>query len=891
MKEITRRPLTEIPKVYDPAAEEGRWYDFWEKKGFFRPEVNPEKPPFTIVIPPPNITGSLHMGHALNNTLQDILIRRRRMQGYEALWLPGTDHASIATEVKVEEWLAQEGTSKEEIGREAFLQRAWEWREKYGSTIVRQLKKLGSSCDWSRERFTLDEGCSRAVIEVFVRLFEKGLIYRGDYITNWCPDCQTVISDIEVEHEEKMGHLWHIKYPLKDGSGHVTVATTRPESMLGDTSVAVNPGDDRYQGFIGKTVILPIVGREIPIIADEYVNPAFGTGAVKVTPAHDPNDFDMGERHNLPKVVVIGRDGRMTAEAGRYQGMDRFECRRALVEDLKEQGFLLEIKDHTHAVGHCYRCQSVVEPLVTTQWFVRMKPLAEPAIEAVKNGEITFVPERFTKVYLNWMENIRDWCISRQLWWGHRIPAWYCRKCGEITVARQAPDGCAICGSARLEQDPDVLDTWFSSALWPFSTLGWPEETPELGYFFPTGVLVTAYDIIFFWVARMIFSSLEYTGKRPFHTVLIHGLVRAADGRKMSKSLGNGIDPLDIIDQYGADALRFSLVTGLTPGNDMRFYMEKVEGARNFANKLWNAARFVLMNLEDFDPDTGGPDAAELSLADRWIISRYNRVIGEVDRLIDGYELGEAARSVYDFLWNEYCDWYIELAKPRLYGKEDPAGRRATQATLHRVLEGTLRLLHPFMPFVTEAIWQNLPHAGASIMVAPWPRSSEGEIDESAERAMAIIIEATRALRNLRAEFGVAPGKRAEATLIAIDSEAEAILREQAAYIQSLTTADLTVVPAGGKRPAQTVAQITSNAEIHLSLKGLIDLEREIERLNKDLQQTEAELEKSQRKLSNEGFLSKAAPEIVERERGRATELAAKARRLQERLALFDQMR
>ena len=710
-KSVADAPEANIPKVYDPGAVEEKWYRFWEENQLFHAEVNPDKQPYSIVIPPPNVTGQLHMGHALDNALQDILIRWRRMQGYNTLWMPGTDHAGIATQIKVEENLAKEGLSRYDLGREAFIERVWQWKQQYGSRILNQLKRLGASCDWQRERFTMDEGCSQAVREVFVSLYEKGLIYQGNRITNWCPRCNTALSDIEVEHEDRPGHLYHVRYPVEGEAGrYVTVATTRPETILGDSGVAVHPDDERYSDVVGKKLILPLLGRKLPVVADSYVDPAFGTGAVKVTPAHDPNDFEMGLRHNLPQIVVINLDGTMSADCGKYAGMDRYQCRKALVADLEAAGYLVKIDDHNHAVGQCQRCTTVVEPLISRQWFVKMAPLAKPAIEAVESGRISFVPERFTKIYTNWLENIRDWCISRQIWWGHRIPAWYCQACGEVTVSRDTVDACPKCGGA-VEQDPDVLDTWFSSALWPFSTMGWPQQTAELRQFYPTSVLVTGYDIIFFWVARMIFMGLEFQQEIPFRHVFIHGLVRDSQGRKMSKSLGNGIDPLEVIEQYGADTLRFTLVTGNTPGNDMRFYWERVESSRNFANKIWNASRFVLMNLDGFDPQAApGP----LTLADRWILSRYATTVAAVTDNLDKFELGEAARAIYEFIWSEFCDWYIELAKSRLYDKENQAARATAQYVLWYVLGNTMKLLHPFMPFLTEEIWQHLPHEGKS---------------------------------------------------------------------------------------------------------------------------------------------------------------------------------
>ncbi len=928
--------MSNIPTTYNPKEVEDRWYQWWEEQGYFRAEADRSKEPFSIVIPPPNVTGQLHMGHALDNTIQDILIRFRRLRGNPTLWLPGTDHAGLATQIKVEEELRKEGLSRHDLGREAFVDRVWEWKEKYGSTIINQLKKLGASCDWSRERFTMDEGCSRAVREVFVRLYEKGLIYRDNYIVNWCPHCHTALSDIEVEHEDANGRMHYIRYPLENGQGFITVATTRPETMLGDTAVAVNPSDDRYRGLIGQFLVLPMVGRRIPIIGDDYVESEFGTGAVKITPAHDPNDFEMGRRHNLPEVRVIGPDGRMTAEAGAaYAGLDRYDCRGKLLGDLQAGGYLAEIKEHAMSIGSCQRCATVVEPLISTQWFVRMKPLAGPAMEIVKNGTVQFVPERFIKIYLNWLENIRDWCISRQIWWGHRIPAWYCEDCGEMVVAVEWPERCPKCASQRLEQDPDALDTWFSSALWPFSTMGWPEKTEDLAYFYPTSVLVTGYDIIFFWVARMIFMGLEFTGREPFKYVFIHGLVRDSQGRKMSKSLGNGIDPLDVIRDYGADTLRFTLVTGNSPGNDMRFYWERVEASRNFANKLWNASRFVMMNLEDFDPaqplgnrpdgwepplteaaaaGAGGAGATSvgatsagaevgsgLALADRWILSRCNQAAHDVGRLLERFELGEAARVIYDFLWDEFCDWYIELVKPRLYGGNqggdgpgdsgpvDPAAlasRRAAQATLRYVLDQTLRMLHPFMPFITEAIWQALPHRGESVMVSAWPEYRDDLNFPEAERHLALAREVIKSIRNLRAEMNVPPGKKAEIILRPLSEEAQASLGLTAAHIKHLGYgSDLRILAPGAAKPEQAVAAVASGAEVYLPLKDLVDVEKETARLTKDREAALRDLEKLRAKLGNESFLAKAPPEVVDKDRAREVELTKRIKAIDERLA------
>ena len=749
----------DLAKQYDPKDVEDRIYKFWLDGKYFHAKCDPDKKPYTIVIPPPNITGQLHMGHALDNTLQDILIRYRRMQGYDALWLPGTDHASIATEAKIVEAMRKEGITKEDIGREGFLKRAWEWKEKFGGRIIEQLKKMGSSCDWDRERFTMDEGCSKAVKEVFVNLYNKGLIYRGERIVNWCPHCLTSISDAEVEYEDQAGHFWHLRYPFKDGSGYLELATTRPETMLGDTAVAVNPNDERYKDIVGKTLILPIVHREIPVIADDYVEMDFGTGCVKITPAHDPNDFEVGLRHNLEVIDTFTDDAHIKPEWGKYAGMDRMEARKAIVEDLEKEGAIVKIEDYSHNVGVCYRCHSSIEPKVSKQWFVKMEPLAKPAIDCVKNGEVKFVPERFDKTYYHWMENIKDWCISRQLWWGHRIPAWYCDECGEVVVSKETPTVCPKCGCNHLTQDPDTLDTWFSSALWPFSTLGWPDKTPELAHYFPTSTLVTGYDIIFFWVARMIFSSVENMHERPFDTVFIHGIVRDAQGRKMSKSLGNGIDPLIVIDEYGADALRFTLATGNSPGNDMRFSDEKVGASRNFANKLWNAARFILMNLGEDEKAPHIPD--ELALEDKWILSLFNKLTKEVTDNLDKFELGIAVQKLYDFIWDVFCDWYIEISKIRLNSGDEKAAQTARDMLVY-IMSNTLKLLHPFMPFITEEIWQTLPHEGESIMISQWPVYKD-EYDFSVEeQEMDRIMEAVRAIRNRRAEMNVPPSKKAK---------------------------------------------------------------------------------------------------------------------------------
>ncbi|MBA1334440.1 MAG: Valyl-tRNA synthetase [Firmicutes bacterium] len=853
---------------YNPKDFEDRLYQWWVDEGFFTPEVDESKKPFTIVIPPPNITGQLHMGHALDNTIQDILIRWNRMKGVPTLWLPGTDHASIATEVKIVEKMAEEGLTKQDLGRERFLERAWEWKEEFGGRIIEQLKKLGSSCDWTRERFTMDEGCSEAVKEFFVSLYERGLIYRGDRIINWCPTCKTSLSDAEVEHQEKEGNFWYIKYPLKESQDFVVVATTRPETMLGDTCVAVHPEDPRYSKYIGKTIILPLMGREIPIVADAHVDVEKGTGAVKVTPGHDPNDFEIGERHGVEKIRIMNDDGTLNARAGKYQGMDRYEARKAVIRDLESQGLLLKTEEIKHSVGHCYRCDTVVEPLISMQWFVRMRPLAEPAIEAVKSGRIRFVPQRFDKIYFHWMENIKDWCISRQLWWGHRIPAYYCGECGETIVSREEPKECSKCGSQRLEQDPDTLDTWFSSGLWPFSTLGWPEKTGDLEYFYPTSVLVTGYDIIFFWVARMIVSGLDQMEEIPFKDVLIHGLVRDSEGRKMSKSLGNGIDPLEIIEEYSADALRFTLATGNAPGNDMRFYMERVEASSNFANKLWNASRFVLMNLEGLDTDGSeqGIQELPLELSDRWILSRYNNLVKEVTESIEKYELGLAAQKLYDFIWSEYCDWYIELVKYRLYG-DNNASREAAQKTLCYVLDRVLRLLHPFMPFVTEEIWQHVPHEGKTITLARLPEY-QGSLDNpEAEKDMGLVMDAIRAVRNIRAQMDVAPSRKARIIVVAEDAETRGVFERNKPYIEKLASASGVSVMEGKEGiPGDAVAAVIEGAEVFIPLDELVDIDREIDRLEKERERLEQELQRVTGKLSNRGFLDKAPRDVIEAE-------------------------
>lgn len=873
----------QLSTTYNPQAVEDKWYQRWEESGYFKAETKDGAKPFSIVMPPPNVTGSLHLGHALDNTLQDILTRWHRMMGDDTLWLPGTDHAGIATQAKVEEQLAKEGLTKHDLGREGFLERAWEWKRQYGSRITKQLRKLGTSCDWSRERFTMDEGCSKAVQEVFVRLYEKGLIYQGNYIINWCPKCQTTISDIEVEHEPRKGNIWHLRYPIIGSSDYIVVATTRPETMLGDTAVAVHPEDERYQHLIGQKVMLPLMERPIPIIADEYVEREFGTGAVKITPSHDPNDFEMGLRHNLEQICVLDRQGYMNEQAGHYQGLSREEARIQIVQDLEALELLEKVEEHENAVGHCYRCDTIIEPMVSKQWFVKMEPLAKPAIQAVKEGKISFVPERFTKIYLGWLENIRDWCISRQLWWGHRIPVWYCQDCGEIICQKEPPRSCPKCGSSKLEQDPDVLDTWFSSGLWPFSTLGWPEDTSDLATYYPTSVLVTGRDIIFFWVARMIFMGLEFRNEEPFREVFIHGLVLDAQGRKMSKSLGNGIDPIEVIDQYGADTLRFMLITGNTPGNDLRFQNERLEATRNFANKIWNASRFALMNLEDYQEEEFNP---EYELADRWIISRYQKAAQEVTRNLERYDLGEAARVVYEFIWNEFCDWYIEMVKPRLYGKESAISRKTAQFVLATTLRQTMELLHPFMPFITEEIWQHLPHQGETIMRSAWNSGEESLIDEEAEREMNTISDVIKAIRNLRSEMNVPPGKKAEAILLAQDQETVDILQKGQKYIANLGSIEqLTVKLTEATKPEQAVTAIVSGVEVYLPLKGLVDLEKEIARLEKELASLEKEISRLNGKLSNEGFISKAPQEVVAKEKEKLVDYETKKVAVLERIS------
>lgn len=879
--------MKELAKTYDPKGMEDRIYEKWLEKKYFHAEVDRSKKPFTIVIPPPNVTGRLHMGHALDETLQDILIRYKRMQGYNALWIPGTDHASISTEVKVTNQLKEEGIDKKELGREGFLKRAWQWKEEYGGAIINQLKKLGSSCDWDRERFTMDEGCSEAVLEVFIRLYEKGYIYKGSRIINWCPVCKTSISDAEVLHEEQAGHFWHINYPIKDSDRFVEIATTRPETMLGDTALAVNPEDERYQDIIGKTVVLPLVGREIPVIADAYVDKEFGTGVVKITPAHDPNDFEVGRRHNLPEINILNDDATINENGGKYAGMDRYEARKLIVEELKEQGLLVKVADHSHNVGTHDRCGTTVEPLIKQQWFVKMEELAKPAIEAVKNGELTFVPERFDKIYLHWLENIRDWCISRQLWWGHRIPAYYCDDCGELAVAREEPSVCPKCGGTHFTQDPDTLDTWFSSALWPFSTLGWPKQTEDLDYFYPTDVLVTGYDIIFFWVIRMVFSGYEQTGKSPFHHVLIHGLVRDSLGRKMSKSLGNGIDPLEIIEKYGADALRFTLVTGNAPGNDMRFYMERVEASRNFANKVWNASRFIMMNMEKAEI----PESMDLELltgADKWILSKANTLAGDVTANMDRFELGIAVQKLYDFIWEEFCDWYIEMVKPRLYQEEDGT-KAAALWTLRTVLVNALKLLHPYMPFITEEIFRNLT-GEESIMISAWPEYKEEWAFEADELSVERIKEAVRGIRNVRSEMNVPPSRKASVIVVSHKEEVRSIFEKGLIFFATLAYAGEVTIQADKTGISEdAVSALITDGAVYMPFSDLVDMEKELERLKKEEERLTKELARVNGMLGNEKFISRAPQSKIDEEKEKLKKYSQMMEQVKERLAALSE--
>ena len=879
----------EMEKTYNPAAIEEKIYDRWLQKKYFHAEVDRSKKPFTIVMPPPNITGQLHMGHALDNTMQDILIRCKRMQGYEALWQPGTDHASIATEVKIINKMKEEGISKEELGREGFLEKAWEWKEEYGGRIIKQLKKLGSSADWDRERFTMDEGCSKAVEEVFCKLHEKGYIYKGSRIINWCPVCKTSISDAEVEHVEQVGHFWHIKYPVAGEPGRfIEIATTRPETLLGDTAVAVHPEDERYMDLIGKNVILPLVGREIPVVGDLHADKDKGTGAVKITPAHDPNDFEVGKRHNLPEINVMNDDGTINKLGGKYAGLDRYEARKQIVADLDAQGYLCGIEDITHAVGTHDRCKTTVEPMIKPQWFVAMEEMAKPAINAIKTGELKFVPESYSKTYLHWLENIRDWCISRQLWWGHRIPAYYCDECGEIVVSKGMPSVCPKCGCTHFTQDPDTLDTWFSSALWPFSTLGWPEKTEELDYFYPTDVLVTGYDIIFFWVIRMVFSGYEQTGKAPFHTVLIHGLVRDSQGRKMSKSLGNGIDPLEVIDKYGADALRLTLITGNAPGNDMRFYWERVESSRNFANKVWNASRFMLMNFEQAAEkgiSIDGVSLADLTQADKWILSKMNRLTKDVTENIDKYELGIAVSKIYDFIWEEFCDWYIEMVKPRLYNDEDKT-KAAALWTLKTVLINALKLLHPYMPFITEEIFCNVQNEEESIMISKWPEYKDEWNFQEDEKAVELIKEAVRGIRNTRTGMNVPPSRKAKVFVVSESEEVRNIFENSKAFFATLGYASEVAVQSDKTGIAEdAVSVLIHQAALYMPFADLVDIDKEIERLTKEEDKMNKEIKRAQGMLSNPKFVDKAPADKVQAEKDKLEKYTQMLAQIQERLA------
>ena len=884
--------MRELSKTYDPKDIEDRLYKFWQDKKYFHATVRPEKKPYTIVIPPPNITGQLHMGHALDNTLQDILIRFKRMQGYEALWLPGTDHASIATEAKIVEAMKKEGITKEDLGREKFLERAWEWKKQYGGRIVSQLKKMGSSCDWDRERFTMDEGCNKAVKEVFVNLYNKGLIYRGNRIVNWCPHCLTTISDAEVNYEDQAGHFWHLRYPYADGSGYIEMATTRPETMLGDTAVAVNPNDERYKDCVGKMITLPLVGRQIPVIADDYVDMEFGTGVVKITPAHDPNDFEVGLRHNLQVINVLTADAKIVDDYPKYAGMDRYEAREAIVKDLQACGALTEIEDYSHNVGTCYRCNTTIEPRVSMQWFVKMEPLAGPAIDAVKQGKTKFVPEHFDKTYYHWLENIRDWCISRQLWWGHRIPAFYCDCCGKMVVTKEDSAVCPKCGKP-MRQDPDTLDTWFSSALWPFSTLGWPDNTDELKYFYPTSTLVTGYDIIFFWVIRMMFSGIEHMGEVPFKTVLIHGLVRDSQGRKMSKSLGNGIDPLEVIDKYGADALRFTLVTGNAPGNDMRFYWERVEASRNFANKVWNASRFIMMNMEQMGEDgkVTSIDMSTLTDADRWILSKANDLVKAVTENMENFDLGIAVGKIYDFIWEEFCDWYIEMVKPRLYG-EDMTSKKAAIWTLRTVLTTSLKLLHPYMPFVTEEIYRTLKDAegaadeNTSIMISDWPTYDGAFAFQKEEEAVELIKTAVTAMRAIRTEMNVAPSRKAKVYVVGADAKVRDTFEGSKVFFASLGSASEVLIQSDKSGiDSDAVSVVIPGATIYMPFADLVDIEKEIERLTKEKARLEGELKRSHGMLSNEKFISKAPEAKIAEEKEKLAKYEATLAQVEERLS------
>lgn len=874
----------QLDKIYNPHDVEARLYKEWEEKGYFHAEVDEKKKAFSIVMPPPNVTGQLHLGHALDCTLQDVLTRTKRMQGYSALWLPGTDHAGIATQIKVEAALREEeGLTRHDLGREKFLERVWDWKNKFGNRIVEQQKKMGASCDWERSRFTMDDVCAKAVREVFVRLYEKGLIYQGNRIINWCPNCTTALSDAEVEYSEMAGHFWHIKYPVKDSDEYVVIATTRPETMMGDTAVAVHPDDERYAHLVGKTLILPIMNREIPVIADEYVDREFGTGCVKITPCHDPNDFEVGKRHDLEEILVIDEHGCINENGGKYNGLDRYEARKQLVADLEAQGYLLEIRDHTHNVGQCYRCNTVVEPLTSKQWFVKMEPLAKEALRVVYDGTVKFVPDRFSKIYTNWMENVHDWCISRQLWWGHRIPAFYCEECGHVNVSREDPTKCEKCGSTYLRQEDDVLDTWFSSALWPFSTLGWPEKTPELDYFYPTSVMVTGYDIIFFWVARMIFSGMEHVKLEPFKTVFIHGIVRDALGRKMSKSLNNGVDPLEVIEEYGADALRFTLITGNSPGNDTRFIPERVEANRNFANKIWNASRFVMMNLNIDTCEL--PALSKLELEDKWIVSKFNTLVSEITDNIDKFELGIAAQKLQEFIRDNYCDWYIELVKPRLSEDADAESREVAEKVLCYVLSNTLKLLHPFMPFITEEIWQTLPHDGESIMISKWPEANDELSFRMEEDNMELLMQAIRGIRNRRAEMNVAPSKKAQLIIIPDDDNAKAIFELGRPFFIKLASASEVIMSAGVEDTSKMVSVVSRSAKLLIPMNELIDTEAEIKRLIKEREKAEKDYNIISGKLNNAGFVAKAPANVVEAEREKLSKVTALLANIDESIA------
>ncbi|MBQ2743177.1 MAG: valine--tRNA ligase [Oscillospiraceae bacterium] len=874
----------QLDKIYNPRDVESRLYKEWEEKGYFHAEVDEKKKAFSIVMPPPNVTGQLHLGHALDCTLQDALIRTKRMQGYSALWLPGTDHAGIATQIKVEETLRkEEGLTRHDLGRDKFLERVWDWKNKFGNRIVEQQKKMGASCDWDRSRFTMDDICARAVREVFVRLYEKGLIYQGNRIINWCPHCTTALSDAEVEYSEQDGKFWHIKYPVKDSDEFVIIATTRPETMMGDTAVAVHPDDERYTHLVGKTLILPLMNREIPVVADEYVEREFGTGCVKITPCHDPNDFEVGKRHNLEEILVIDEHGCINENGGKYNGLDRYEARKQIIADLEAEGLLLEVRDHKHNVGQCYRCNTVVEPLTSKQWFVKMGPLAEEALRVVNGGTVKFVPDRFSKIYTNWMENVHDWCISRQLWWGHRIPAFYCEDCGFVNVSREDPTKCAKCGSTHLRQEEDVLDTWFSSALWPFSTLGWPEKTPELDYFYPTSVMVTGYDIIFFWVARMIFSGMEHLKLEPFKTVFIHGIVRDALGRKMSKSLNNGVDPLEVIEEYGADALRFTLITGNSPGNDTRFIPERVEANRNFANKIWNASRFVMMNLNIDKCEL--PAVSELELSDKWIVSKFNTLVSEITDNIDKFELGIAAQKLQEFIRDNYCDWYIELVKPRLSDDADTKSRETAEKVLCYVLSNTLKLLHPFMPFITEEIWQTLPHDGESIMISDWPKADDALNFKTEEENMEVLMQAIRAIRNRRAEMNVPPSRKAQLIVIPDDDKAKVIFETGTPFFIKLASASEVIMSEGVEDTSKMVSVVSQSAKLFIPMNELIDTEAELKRLTKEREKAEKDFNMINGKLSNAGFVAKAPANVVEAEREKLEKVKALLANIDESIA------